>query len=71
MSISSHYQDEQQQRLSKSVRLVFLLSFLFMVLFARLIYIQVIQGQLNIRLSQENGMQYHVIKASRGLIFGP
>jgi len=68
MSISSHYQDEQQQRLSKSVRLVFLLSFLFMVLFARLIYIQVIQGQLNIRLSQENGMQYHVIKASRGLI---
>jgi len=69
MSISSHYNDEQQERLNKSIRLVIVLSCLFLVLLARLVYLQVIQAQLNIRLSQENGMQFHIIKAPRGLIF--
>jgi penicillin-binding protein 2 len=69
MSISSHYHDEQQERLNKSIRLVIVLSCLFLILLMRLMYLQVIQAQLNIRLSQENGMQFHVIKAPRGLIF--
>src|SRR5271157_825509 len=69
MSISSHYHDEQQERLNKSIRLVIVLSCLFLILLMRLVYLQVIQAQLNIRLSQENGMQFHVIKAPRGLIF--
>lgn len=69
MSISSHYLDEQQERLNKSIRLVLLLSCLLLILLARLVYLQVIQAQQNIRLSLENGMQFHIIKAPRGLIF--
>jgi penicillin-binding protein 2 len=68
MPISSHFQDDQQERTSKSVRLCIVVSVLFAILFVRLFYLQVVQGQLNIRLSKENGMQLRVIKAPRGLI---
>lgn len=68
MPISSHFQDEQQERTTKSVRLSIVVAALFSVLLLRLFYLQVVQADLNIRLSRENGMQLRVIKAPRGLI---
>jgi penicillin-binding protein 2 len=69
MSLLSQSHDEQRERLEKSIRLCILASVLFVVLFVRLFYVQVIQARLNIRLSQENGMQFTILKAPRGLIF--
>ncbi len=69
MPRSSQFLDEQQERTTKSVRLCIVVAVLFSVLAVRLVYLQVIQADLNIRLSRENGMQQHVIKAPRGLIF--
>lgn len=68
MPISLHFQDDQQERTSKSVRLSIVVCALFAVLVVRLFYLQVVQGDTNIRLSKENGMQLRVIKAPRGLI---
>jgi len=68
MPISPQFHDEQQQRLNKSIRLIVFISILFTVLLMRLFFIQVIQARLNIRLSQENGMQFSILKAPRGLI---
>lgn len=68
MPISSHFQDDQQERAGKSFRLVIVVASLFSILFIRLFYLQVVQAELNVRLSKENGMQLHVIKAPRGLI---
>jgi penicillin-binding protein 2 len=68
MSIESHLQEDLQERTLKSSLLTVAVSFLFLVLFARLVYLQVIEAQLNLRLSLENGMQLHVLKAPRGRI---
>ena len=68
MPISLHFQDDQQERAAKSVRLIIVVCALFAILAVRLFYLQVIQGETNIRLSKENGMQLRVIKAPRGLI---
>jgi penicillin-binding protein 2 len=68
MPISSHFQDDQQERTTKSVRLCIVVAGMFLILVARLFYLQVVQADLNIRLSRENGMQLRSIKASRGLI---
>jgi penicillin-binding protein 2 len=68
MPISSHFQDDQQERTTKSVRLSIVVAALFFILIVRLFYIQVVQAQLNIQLSRENGMQLRVIKAPRGII---
>ena len=68
MPIAPQFHDEQRQRLDKSISLIVFVSALFVVLLVRLFYIQVIQARLNIRLSQENGMQFAILKAPRGLI---
>jgi penicillin-binding protein 2 len=68
MPISSHFQDEQQERTTKSVRLSIVVAAIFSILLVRLFYLQVIQADLNIQLSRENGMQLRTIKAPRGLI---
>ncbi|HUI91677.1 MAG TPA: penicillin-binding protein 2 [Chitinivibrionales bacterium] len=68
MPISLHFQDDQQERAAKSLRLIIVVCALFAVLIARLFFLQVIQGETNARLSRENGMQLRVIKAPRGLI---
>ncbi len=68
MPIRSHFQDDQQERTAKSLRLSIVVGALFFILIARLFYLQVVQAQLNIRLSRENGMQLRVIKAPRGLM---
>jgi len=72
MSISSHYNDEQQERLNKSIASSLSCSWLCLgSLLARLVYLPVlVQAQLNIRLSQEKReCIFHIIKAPRGLIF--
>jgi penicillin-binding protein 2 len=68
MSFAAQFHDDQQERLTKSVSLIVIISILFVILVVRLFYIQAIQASLNIRLSQENGMQYTILKAPRGLI---
>jgi penicillin-binding protein 2 len=68
MALLSHLQDEQRERLEKSIRLCIAASILFAVLLSRLFYLQIIQARENIRLSQENGMQFTIQKAPRGLI---
>jgi len=70
MPISLHFQDDQQERTSKSVRLsIVVCANCSPCLWLRLFYLQVVQGETNLRLSKENGMQLRVIKAPRGLIF--
>ncbi|MDD5674547.1 MAG: penicillin-binding protein 2 [Chitinivibrionales bacterium] len=69
MPVGLHIQDEQFERNHKSIVLIVTVACFFGVLFLRLFFLQIIQGQLNIRLSQENAMQLKVIKAPRGLIY--
>ena len=69
MPKDAHLQDELQQRMQKSMWLIGIISFFFLILFIRLFYIQVVRAETNIRLSKENQMQLKTIKASRGLVF--
>jgi penicillin-binding protein 2 len=69
MPIAPQFHDEQQQRTAKSIRLIMVMSLPFLVLLVKLFHLQVVQGHLNSRLSQENGMQFTTLKAPRGLIF--
>jgi len=61
-------QDTQQDRTFKSIWLSAAIIFFFLILFARLFYIQVIQAEVNQNLSKENRMQLHILKAPRGRI---
>lgn len=64
-----HLQDDQQERLWKSVVLTVAAAFLFVVLAFRLFQIQIVQAETNKRLSAENSMQLRVLKAPRGRIY--
>jgi penicillin-binding protein 2 len=68
MPFGTLIQDEQQERNARSLILIGAASFFFLLLIARLFYIQVIQGQINIRLSQENAMRLKVVVPPRGRI---
>jgi len=68
MPISSHFQDDQQERTTKSVRLSIVVAVMFFILALRLFYLQVVTADVNVRLSRENGMQLRTIKSPRGLI---
>lgn len=68
MPFGTLIQDEQQERRARSLILIGAASFFFLLLIARLFYIQVIQGQINIRLSQENAMRLKVVVPPRGRI---
>lgn len=61
--------DEPQERYSKSRFLIIALALLFSILVIRLMYLQVIQAGLNIRLSKENSMRLKIIAPQRGHIF--
>lgn len=65
----AHLQDELQDRIQKSLWLMGIFAFFFFILLIRIFYLQVIQVDMNIRLSKENQMQLKTIKASRGIIF--
>jgi penicillin-binding protein 2 len=61
--------DEPQERNTKSRLLIIALSLLFSILVIRLMYLQIIQAGLNIRLSKENSMRLKVIAPQRGHIY--
>jgi penicillin-binding protein 2 len=68
MAFGSHLYDDQHERASRSLLLAGAVSLLFLILLARLFYIQVVQAELNMRLSAENRMQLRVLNAPRGRI---
>lgn len=57
----THLQDELSDRNTRSLYLIAVLALLFFVLILRLVYLQVIQADVNIRLSKENSMRLRVI----------
>ncbi len=69
MPKSAHLQDEPQERTRKSLRLSGIVTFFFFILLIRIFYLQVIQAEMNIRLSKENQMQLKTLKAPRGIIY--
>ncbi len=69
MPLRRRLEDEQQERTRKSLWLTAAVSFFFPLLLARLIFIQVIDADTNIRLSKQNQMRLKPIIAPRGKIF--
>lgn len=69
MPLSAHFQDEIQERTQKSIRIAILICVFFLILLIRLFYLQVLQAELNIRLSKENQMRIKTVKAPRGIIY--
>ena len=69
MPLVTNVQDEQPDRNAKSVHLIIGASILFLILVVRLVYLQIIQADLNIRLSKENSMRLKVISPPRGCIY--
>jgi len=65
----AYLHDDQQERNAKSVHLIVAASFCFLILVLRLMYLQIIQAELNIRLSKENSMRVKVIIPPRGCIY--
>jgi penicillin-binding protein 2 len=63
------FQDDQQDRIRKSLWLSGGVTFFFLILLARLFYVQVILADVNIRLSKENQMSLKTLKAPRGRMF--
>ncbi|MGA2506059.1 MAG: penicillin-binding protein 2 [Chitinispirillaceae bacterium] len=61
--------DEQQERNAKSRYLIIAVALFFSILIVRLMYLQVIQADLNIRLSKENSMRLKIILPPRGYIY--
>ncbi|MBD3392973.1 MAG: penicillin-binding protein 2 [Chitinivibrionales bacterium] len=62
-------EQEQHERFRKSLWLTGLVACFFIILLLRLFYIQVVQAEVNIRLSKENQMRLVILKAPRGRIF--
>jgi penicillin-binding protein 2 len=65
----SYLYDEQQERNAKSRYLIIAAALAFSVLAVRLMYLQIVQAELNIRLSRENSMRLKVILPPRGYIY--
>jgi len=68
MAIRTLIEEDQQERFRKSLFLAAVVSFMFSILLFRLVYLQVIQAETNIRLSKENQMRLVIVKAPRGRI---
>jgi penicillin-binding protein 2 len=68
MALRSLIDNEQQERFRKGLVLSCAAVFLFIILMLRLVYIQIVQAELNIRMSKENQMRLTTIKAPRGRI---
>lgn len=68
MPVSKHLRDDRQQRTFKSIILSVVVTGVFLVLLLRLFQLQVLEAETNVRLSKENRMQLHILKAARGRI---
>ncbi len=69
MPFTAHLQDEQRERNSKSLFLIVTAAIFFFFIILRLAFLQIIQADLNIRLSKENSMRLRVILPPRGCIY--
>jgi penicillin-binding protein 2 len=69
MASVTHFHDEQHGRNAKSLHLVIGVATLFFVLVVRLAYLQILQAELNIRLSKENSMRLRIMTPTRGCIY--
>jgi penicillin-binding protein 2 len=69
MAFVTHLQDEQRERNAKSLHLIIGIALLFFVLVIRLAYLQILQADLNIRLSKENSMRLKIIVPPRGCMY--
>ncbi len=69
MPFGKRLQDDQQERRFKSLILASFLALVFMLLIGRLVQIQILEAEKNIRLSNENSMRLKVIVPPRGRIF--
>lgn len=56
-------------RTVRSKVLIYFVSFLFSILIARIAFIQVIEGELNLKRSIKNRVTLETVKAERGLIY--
>lgn len=68
MPVGKHLHDDQQDRIARSRVLTIAVGAAFFVLVARLLHVQVIEAERNIRLSKENRMQLRIVDAPRGHI---
>ena len=62
-------QDEQFERNTKSMLLIIVTGIFFFLLIVRLAFLQIIEADLNIRLSQENAWRLHMILPPRGCVY--
>jgi penicillin-binding protein 2 len=69
MSFGTLLQDEQQEKSFKSIVLIIGISIFIFLLIARMFYVQVVNGELNLRLSNENAMRLKNIFPPRGKIY--
>lgn len=68
MPFGTQLQDDQQERNLKGLYLIGVISFFYLILIVRLFYVQIIQADLNIRLSKENAMRLKIVTPPRGEI---
>ena len=68
MSFGTLLQDDQQERNTKSLILIGVVSIAYFLLILRLFYVQIIQADLHIRLSKENAMRLKIVTPPRGEI---
>ena len=68
MPFGKFSQDDQQERYSKSLYLIGVVSLFYVILIIRLFYVQIVQADLNIRLSKENAMRLKIVTPPRGEI---
>jgi penicillin-binding protein 2 len=61
-------QENQQERNSKGLYLIGVVSVFYVILIIRLFYVQIVQADLNIRLSKENAMRLKIVTPPRGEI---
>ncbi len=67
-SSGPHLYEDPQERFSRSLTLSFVVGAAFVVLLARLVQVQVVEAERNMRLSKENRMQLRGLSAPRGFI---
>ncbi|NLD92578.1 MAG: penicillin-binding protein 2 [Fibrobacter sp.] len=68
MPFGTLLQDDQQQRNTKSLVIIGIISIFYCFLIIRLFYIQIVQADLHIRLSKENAMRLKIVTPPRGEI---
>lgn len=69
MSFGTVIQDEQQEKNFKGIVLTVGISFVIFLLIVRMFYVQIINGETNVRLSKENAMRLKNIFPPRGKIY--